>query len=165
MRAIPFYGTDFPGRNGKVSPRQSLRLLVADDEPTIRELLALVLREDGHYVVLAKDGEEALAKLEAGDGWDVVLTDRCMLGISGDELAGEIKKRFPTLPVILVTGYAGPADPVGLHVNSIDLVLNKPFTLAEIRDGLDFVLRKDGTHLKGVDIESSHVPLQQFRAS
>ena len=80
------------------------RILVADDEPSFRELLADILEAAGHEVVEARDGEEALAALERGV-YDLVLTDQRMPGIGGLELLRRIRQRAAPPPVVMLTAY------------------------------------------------------------
>ena len=89
------------------------------------------LLEDGHEVATAEGGTEALEKYRAGR-FDLMITDQTMCGMSGEELAIEVKKISPSMPVILLTGYGGgtasESPPAG-----IDLVLGKPATQGELR--------------------------------
>jgi DNA-binding NtrC family response regulator len=80
------------------------RILVADDEPSFRELLADILEAAGHEVVGARDGEEALAALDRGV-YDLVLTDQRMPGIGGIELLRRIRQRAAPPPVVMLTAY------------------------------------------------------------
>ncbi len=80
------------------------RILVADDEPSFRELLADILETAGHEVVEARDGEQALAALERG-AYDLVLTDQRMPGIGGLELLRRIRQRAAPPPVVMLTAY------------------------------------------------------------
>ena len=80
------------------------RILVADDEPSFRELLADILEGAGHEVVGARDGGEALAALDRG-AYDLVLTDQRMPGIGGLELLRRIRQRPAPPPVVMLTAY------------------------------------------------------------
>lgn len=101
-------------------------VLVVDDEPAVRELVQFFVRHSGHLAETAASGVEALKKIDAGR-FDLVFTDLLMPGMNGDELAREIKKRHPALPIVLLTGYAPRAIPSG-----ISLVLNKPFSREDL---------------------------------
>jgi CheY-like chemotaxis protein len=117
----------------------SLKLLVIDDEPSVRETLALLLRKDGHLVLTAADGEEGLdmfqfAQLQ-GNPFNVVITDLGMPRIDGLTVARKIKAISPDTPVILLSGW-------GFRIKSeevreaVDLVLTKPATHQQIRRAL-----------------------------
>lgn len=112
-----------------------LRVLVVDDEPSVREVLSICLWEDGHTVETAANGMEALGKIRSGE-LDIILTDRAMPGMNGDEFAAEARKIVPDLPIILVTGFADLMGDVGDRPEAIDVVVRKPFTLATIRAGI-----------------------------
>ena len=91
------------------------RLMVVDDEDLLRELLAEQLEETGYKVLVAADGDEALALLAAGEAVDVLLTDLSMPGIDGIALIRAAQEARPGLPAVLLTGYAsdGAALAVG----------------------------------------------------
>ncbi|MCX7021718.1 MAG: PAS domain S-box protein, partial [bacterium] len=90
---------------GEVCPLpRRYRVLVADDEPTIRELLAEYLAKEGFFTETAVDGEEAVRKATEGPAWDVVVTDIMMPKKTGYEVYSEIKERRPGTEVILMTG-------------------------------------------------------------
>lgn len=84
------------------------RILIVDDEPEVRDYVAEVLREAGFVVAAARDGLEAMRKIEAGEQFDLVLTDIRMPGLSGFELVRRAKQRSPDLRVLFMSGY--PAD-------------------------------------------------------
>lgn len=84
------------------------KVLVVDDDPVVGKSFDRVLSGKGYAVIVAHDGEEALAKLNAED-YDVVYTDIRMPGMDGLEVAERVKAKRPWLPVVIVTGY-GTAD-------------------------------------------------------
>ena len=110
---------------------RTLRILVVDDQPIIRDVIQEQLLEDGHEVATAEGGVEALEKYQAGR-FDLMITDQTMCGMSGEQLAVAVKKLSPAMPVILMTGYGGGTanrnPPEG-----IDLILGKPATQVELR--------------------------------
>ena len=108
------------------------RILVVDDQPIILELLQTQLREDGHEIETANDGPEALEKLGAG-GFDLLLTDQSMPGMNGEELAVAAREKFPTLPVILLTGFGGSSMETDHEMPGVDIVLGKPATSVDLR--------------------------------
>jgi signal transduction histidine kinase/ActR/RegA family two-component response regulator len=116
-----------------------LRVLLIDDEELVRTATAEMIRDLGHSVVEASGGAEALAQLDRGLGVDVVVTDYKMPGIDGGELARRIAQTHPDTPVLLITGYAGPAH------DMMDLPrLAKPFGQAEIAAALASLFADDG---------------------
>jgi signal transduction histidine kinase/ActR/RegA family two-component response regulator len=120
-----------------------LRVLLIDDEELVRTATAEMIRDLGHSVVEASGGAEALAQLDRRLGVDVVVTDYKMPGIDGGELARRIAQTHPHTPVLLITGYAGPADQL------MDLPrLAKPFGQAEIAAALASLIADDGKILR-----------------
>ena len=95
-------------------PRQRLfgsagrpcRVMVVDDDPLVVASTAAMLEDVGHTVTEALSGARALDLLRLGTKVDVVVTDHAMPGMTGAELARQIRQRWPDLPVILATGYA-----------------------------------------------------------
>lgn len=84
-----------------------IRLLLVDDDPLVREVLAESLRERGFVPMQAKDGATALAIIEAGAEFDAMLSDYAMPTMDGVTLISEVRQRRPGLPAILLTGNAG----------------------------------------------------------
>jgi signal transduction histidine kinase len=111
-----------------------LRILVVDDQPVLCQLMCEYLQNDFHAVETAQNGHEALKKFRSGE-FDLVITDQVMTEMNGEQLAAQIKKHAPEVPVILVTGYAAKsAAPETAGV--IDFVLAKPMSRASLRRGL-----------------------------
>ena len=108
-----------------------LRILVVDDNPSIRTIIAAGLRGDGHNVQTADDGLLALA-LHAEQPFDVILTDLIMPGMRGQDLAAAVKELDRRTPVFLITGY-----PHSLANSPFDLTIRKPFPHADLRAALD----------------------------
>jgi two-component system, cell cycle sensor histidine kinase and response regulator CckA len=83
-------------------------VLVAEDEPMVREIMARTLREAGYSVVEAADGREVLNALESRGGEvHLVIADVVMPGMSGRDLAARLTERWPTVPVLFTSGYTG----------------------------------------------------------
>jgi CheY-like chemotaxis protein len=124
-----------PRREAHADPLQpaarALGILLVDDEELVRDGIAMMLRELGHRVVEAGGAAEALDKIQNGLQVDVVVTDYKMPRMDGAELARRLHRWQPQLPILLITGYSGPADDtVGLAR------LAKPFRQAEIAGAL-----------------------------
>jgi CheY-like chemotaxis protein len=117
-----------------------LRILVVDDEAAIRQIIRKHLEAEGHEVHTAIDGVTGFERF-VGENWDLVLTDRVMPGVSGDELAEAIKRISPTTPVILVTAYADRSPDPHRRDSPFDITIRKPFTRETIRAALAAVCR------------------------
>ena len=106
------------------------RVLLVDDDETIRDTLYELLSE--FYVCqTAETAEKAFARLEA-DEYDVVLTDISMPGLSGLELLGHVRQKFPDTPVIIVSGIGDQEHAQGLiRLGAFDFLL-KPFSLDDV---------------------------------
>lgn len=108
------------------------RILITEDETSLRSFVARALRMDGHDTVEAGDGAEGLERLEDGD-YDLLLSDIRMPVMDGIELAHEASVKFPNTKILLMTGYAEQRERAdGLSEIIIDVV-PKPFSLPDIR--------------------------------
>jgi sigma-B regulation protein RsbU (phosphoserine phosphatase) len=117
------------------------RVLVADDAPTERAILARKLQEWGYHVVVCKDGDEAWALIEAGTAPDLMVLDWLMPGLDGVELCRRIRAqegvRAPF--ILLLTGLAGPASLAAAFEAGANDYVVKPFDpvvlAARLRNG------------------------------
>ncbi len=110
------------------------RVLIADDEESMRLLVARAIAMDGHEIVTAEDGAEALEILTRDDGaFDLLLTDIKMPVMDGIALALSAARDFPRLIILLMTGFADQRERAsGLEAIVYD-VITKPFAVADIR--------------------------------
>jgi signal transduction histidine kinase len=114
----------------------ALRILVIDDEPTVREALADSLAEDGHAVLQAASGAEGLAHLAGGATVDVVVTDLGMPEMTGWDVARAVRTRHPGLPVGLITGWAVALEISAEERRGVDFLIAKPYTVEALRAAL-----------------------------
>jgi CheY-like chemotaxis protein len=119
------------------------RVLVVDDERLVRDLLVEALSGWGISPEAADGGERALEILGSGD-FDLVITDAVMPGVTGLELLREIKKEYPDLKVIVITGYAREDDIARYVVAGADAYLAKPILMEELRTLVEEILSKTG---------------------
>jgi CheY-like chemotaxis protein len=110
------------------------RILIADDEESMRLLVGRAIAMDGHEIVTAEDGAEALEIInEQGGAFDLLLTDIKMPIMDGIALALAVARDFPELTILLMTGYADQRErATGLNAIVHDVV-TKPFSVADIR--------------------------------
>jgi CheY-like chemotaxis protein len=121
--------------------RRELSVLVVDDQPVLRDLVGEMLAAEGHRVELACDGRSALEKFEMGQ-FDLVITDKAMPEMNGDQLAAAIKARAPQMPVLMLTGF-GDGDRCPEHLSEfVDRILTKPASIADLREAIDSVTQR-----------------------
>lgn len=108
-----------------------LRVLLVEDEESVRNVVGRLLAKLGYHVSAASDAEEALDLFDGGESFDLVVTDIVMPGLSGIEMAQILEKRYPDLRFLFISGYtsrelgiapAAPPEPF----------LPKPFTMQEL---------------------------------
>jgi CheY-like chemotaxis protein len=115
-----------------ISPK---RILVVDDAPLVAETIQTMLSQCGHQVETSTDGQEALSKVKSGK-YDLVITDYNMPRMNGLELAHSIKQRTAGQLVLLLTAYAFSIAARYTPPLPVDLVLEKPVSLRELREAL-----------------------------
>jgi two-component system response regulator RegX3 len=135
------------------------RILVADDEPSVRESVGYALKQEGFDVTIAEDGDDADSKIGPEVDYDLLVLDIMMPGKSGLDLCRDIRGRSP-VPIILLTAKDAEVDKVvGLEVGADDYV-TKPFSVRELlgrvraqlrRRELDRVSGGEGENGKGID--------------
>jgi CheY-like chemotaxis protein len=110
------------------------RVLIADDEDSMRSLVARAIAMDGHETVIAADGAEALDVL-TGDtrAFDLLLTDIKMPIMDGIALALAAARDFPDLVILLMTGFADQRERASGLDAIVHDVVTKPFSVADIR--------------------------------
>jgi len=130
-----------PSTSGKTAPTTAT-VLIAEDEPAVRNLVASTLKAEPYQLLLAQSAEEALEIASRHSGAiDLLLTDAIMPGRSGIELANALVASRPGLPVIIMSGYTDQS----LNVNGLEhevVLLHKPFTPRELRQLIRDVLAR-----------------------
>src|ERR671911_1096278 len=106
-------------------------LLVADDDPGLRESLERTLTREGYRIVLASDGRAALERVQAG-GIDLIVTDLKMPGLTGLELLRAAKAIAPEVDVILLTAFGTVEEAVKAMKDGAYDFLTKPFQRAQL---------------------------------
>lgn len=107
------------------------RILIAEDDPAVREFVTRALTGRGHDVTAVEDGLVALEAL-AADSFELLLTDIRMPGLDGVTLALKVAKDYPGLTIMMMTGYADEEQRAHNLDRLIHRVVSKPFTLDEI---------------------------------
>jgi CheY-like chemotaxis protein len=116
------------------------RVLLVEDEVVLRMSTVDMLERLGCMVSAVGSAEQALELLDRGDKFGLLLTDLGLPGISGEELAAEVQRRFPGLPVIIASGYGKSESQPG-NVRFI----GKPYSSIDLQQALDEVARKGAT--------------------
>lgn len=113
-------------------------ILLIEDEADVLEMLQEILAVEGHTAEPALDGEAGLACFQAAS-FDIVFTDMNMPGMSGFDVAAEIKKISPRMPVVLMTGWDVGCEPDALKAKGIDLLIKKPFAITDILSAINLL--------------------------
>lgn len=118
-----------------------VKVLVIDDEPAIVFTLKRILEHAGYDVTTAQSGAEGLAMFHQGQwDWDIVTLDRSMPGMNGEEVAAEIRRIAPTVPLVLITGFTKAV----VRPEVFDQILPKPFRAAELLECVTQLLARHG---------------------
>lgn len=135
----------FPAASVKLAPatvsqparskvEHRLRILAVDDEPMIGAMVARVLRPDGHLIVTATSGEEALQRLQH-ERFDLVISDIGMgPGINGWDLATQVGRYWPGVAFVLATGWGATIDPAEARTRGVLSVIAKPYRAEELSE-------------------------------
>jgi CheY-like chemotaxis protein len=107
------------------------RILVIDDEDSVRKILYQMLKAKGYQVVVASSGEEGIERFRE-ESFDLVFTDLGMPKMSGWEVARVLKGIDPKVPVALITGWGVELNKDKMKESGIDLVVSKPFNFDQV---------------------------------
>jgi len=119
-----------------------VRILVVDDEPSVRDALDRALRMDGYKVQLAADGQQALDQL-AEQAPDAIVLDLLMPEVDGLEVCRRIRAAGDRIPVLMLTARDGVPDRVkGLDAGADDYLV-KPFEIRELEARIRSLIRRD----------------------
>ena len=136
-----------------------LRVLVVDDDPGMRDGMALSLKRSGYFAEQARGGEEALRMVRPG-AYDAVVTDLRMPGMDGLQLTARLKAVDPALPVLLITAFGSlETAREAMRLGAFDF-LSKPFSPEELTSALGKALKSEG-HLKAEEPAEAPVILTQ----
>ena len=113
----------------------ALHVLVIDDDETARNLISEYMTIDGHKVDLADGPVAGLRKIRAGR-YDLVITDRAMPEMSGDQVALRSKRAAPGVPVLMLTGLGDFMSAADERPEGVDVVVSKPITIDTLRHAI-----------------------------
>lgn len=128
------------------------KVMIADDEKDIRDILSLLLGGEGYEIVVAEDGNQVLER--ASDDIDLYLLDVNMPGVSGFMAAAEVRKKYDA-PIVFLTAYSGESDKVmGFSAGADDYIV-KPFSNIELLMRVKAILRRTVKQEKTVEKDDS----------
>ncbi|HEX9328981.1 MAG TPA: response regulator, partial [Reyranella sp.] len=117
------------------------RVLLVEDEVVLRMSTTDMLEQLGCFVSGVGSGEQALELLTRGGAFDLLLTDLGLPGMSGEELASEVRRRFPRLPVVIASGYGrSGAQAAGMQAEGLQFI-SKPYSSIDLQQALDHAAR------------------------
>ncbi|MDB4918007.1 MAG: Type secretion system protein [Gemmatimonadetes bacterium] len=132
--------------DGPIVPSGPPTILFADDDPMLRHLATSILETGGYRVIQARDGAEALAKIESGEDVALLITDLMMPGMGGDVLLAQLRSKVQTslLPVIVLTGSDEHDTEVKLMEAGADDYIRKPIDPPRFLARVKAALRRAG---------------------
>ncbi len=114
------------------------RILIADDEEIVRILLAEALKSYGYDIDVAENGVEAMSHIDK-KSYDLVITDYMMPEMDGLELTQRIKAKYPSTPILVITGNAPVND---LLKSGATAYIMKPFNIFELQSMVETILKE-----------------------
>ncbi|MBB4132650.1 CheY-like chemotaxis protein [Xanthomonas arboricola] len=108
------------------------RILLVEDDDAIREMAADILGDEGYQVVTSGDAEQAMEQLASARPFDLLLSDICLPGMNGRDLADNARRLYPALPIVFITGYAGAIAKRADFLDTGMRLLTKPFSLRDL---------------------------------
>ncbi len=118
-------------------------ILIVDDEPSVRELFARVLKSLGHHVQMAASGAEAVEMVaKAPQAYDAAIVDLAMPGIGGRETISSLRQLAPNLKFMVTSGFASPDEVQATLTEGTRVFLPKPFTRAQLANALKEALER-----------------------
>ena len=138
------------------------RVLVVDDDESVREVLALLLRKEGYEVATAENGFDTLLKLKGVVIPDVIISDPNMLEMSGFEFPSGVRRRFPKISVIASSGaYGSRSVPTGVLADAPDaklnILLSITYKTTVQTPPLPTIVRCEGAHISQTSPHSKRV--------
>jgi DNA-binding NtrC family response regulator len=119
-------------------------VLLVEDDDDVRDTVSVALRAAGFEIHTARTGDEALARLQAGERYDAVFSDVVMPGaMSGVELAEELRRRYPRIGVVVATGYSDRT----VRIEGVR-ALPKPYDVQQAVDALNACLGRAGVRAR-----------------
>lgn len=118
-----------------------IRILIAEDEDNLREMLAKYIRRQGYIPLVARDGKEALIMAE-DEEYDMAILDVMMPFVDGFQVCSAIRRRDPSIPVIMLTARSATEDKIQGFDSGADQYVPKPFSMKELMARIRSILKK-----------------------
>ncbi len=141
--------------------QEQLKILVIDDDPSIRNMLAIVLKKSGYQVTCTESGKTSLEKLKK-ESFDLIISDIKMPDINGIELLKKIKTISPEVPVIMITAFASANDAVEAMKLGAEDYVTKPFSLDELKIIIDRAIYKTNIEKENIQLKSRLTDKEKF---
>ena len=123
--------------------KASPKLLIVDDTEEVLSALCNYFKQKGYQVFCASNGLDALKMIEAEkDDLDIIITDLVLPNISGVAVISIVKKKYPLIPIIAITGWGEHPEALAKEAKA-DLVMEKPFKLPELEKAANDLLAKE----------------------
>ena len=130
----------------------NVKVLIAEDEKALREMIVKYLKRDGYTPLIASDGKEAMEIIE-NDVFDLAVLDVMMPYMSGFDICAKIKEMHENVPVIMLTARTSTEDKIQGFESGADQYVPKPFSMKELMVRIKSVLRKK--NIAAIDKEIS----------
>ncbi len=140
MESVPEPRATAPPDSARPSASGAQILVIADSEE-VREVLRDLLTRHGHTVVARADGNSGFAEIGTWR-FDLAMVDLSLPGVSGLEVAQQLKRRCPDTTVALMTGYFHRMRPDDAQASGVDVILRKPFALDQVQSIVDFAVSR-----------------------
>jgi two-component system response regulator PilR (NtrC family) len=139
----------------------NIKILVVDDDASIRNMLAIVLKSEGYKVTVADSSESALKEMK-NQAFELVISDIKMPGISGIELLKKVKMIDTEVPVIMITAFASANDAVEAMKLGAEDYVTKPFNLDELKLIIQKSLYKRSIETENIKLKSRLTDKEKF---
>jgi len=141
--------------------QERVKILIVDDDPSIRNMLTIVLKKSGYGVISTDSGKSTLDKLKK-ETFDLIISDIKMQDINGIELLKKIKSISPEIPVIMITAYASANDAVEAMKLGAEDYITKPFNLDELKIIIERAIYKKNMEKENIQLKSRLTDKEKF---
>ena len=141
--------------------QEEVKILIVDDDPSIRNMLTIVLKKSGYGVVSTDSGKSTLDRLKK-ETFELIISDIKMADINGIELLKKIKSINPEIPVIMITAFASANDAVEAMKLGAEDYVTKPFNLDELKIIIERAIYKKNIEKENIQLKSRLTDKEKF---